>query len=51
MAIWVKENCPQAKMVSIEAAEVMNMSSHVIEKIASQEKISPLEVWKKIIEK
>ncbi len=49
MEIWAKENCPQAKLVSLEAANVLRNNDHKINKMALQEGISVAEAWEKIL--
>jgi len=49
MSAWIQKNCPSAKLVSIEAAEILSMHSHVINKVADQEKISIEDAWRKIL--
>lgn len=49
MELWVKENCPQAKLISLEAANVLKDNDHKINKIALQEGISVEEAWGKIL--
>lgn len=49
MKTWIQENCPEAKLISIEAAEILNAHSYVIKEVAAQEKISTKDAWKKIL--
>lgn len=49
MKTWVQKNCPEAKLVSIEAAEILSMYGYIIDEVAAQEKISTKDAWKKIL--
>ncbi|KKR79048.1 MAG: hypothetical protein UU22_C0005G0021 [Parcubacteria group bacterium GW2011_GWA2_40_8] len=46
---WIKLNCPQAKFVSLEAAQILKDHTAVIGKMAQQEGISQEEVWEGLL--
>lgn len=48
MTVWAQKNCPSAKLISIEASEILTSHGYIINKIAEQEKISVEEAWEKI---
>ena len=51
MVDWVKEFCPRARVISIEAAEILRKYGSVMNEISLQENISPVEAWGKLFGK
>jgi hypothetical protein len=49
MEIWAKKNCPQAKLVSLEADEILRSYNYKIKEMAEQEGISIEDAWKKLL--
>jgi len=49
MDAWIQKNCPQAKLVSLEADEILRSYDHKVNKMALQEGISAEDAWKKLL--
>jgi hypothetical protein len=49
MEEWAKKNCPQARVISLEAVDVLAECDDQVNRIALQEGISVEDAWKKIL--
>jgi hypothetical protein len=48
---WRDTYCPQAKVLSVEALELVQSKDQVMRLVAEEEQMTPAEAWKKLLEK